>query len=312
MTIKTTLPTSDWSNGITDKTIYNGVLFKTGLYNELLNNDIIIADTGIKFNCDATSIKNYLKFDGMIYTQDYSSPVISNASALTRRKIKVTGSDTYDLGKCLDIKYVARYLTSNVTEVISTTQLKVNDEISESIENYDSRLSLNNLGGKLVCNIIDATGDHNIREFTISGGVITLSSALSSLAVNNTFELISALDILKEGLEQTTGYPDKGYCIKSIKPDSNSTIKFGYFDVPPLAVNSYIIVYTNQIAPFKPEYIFSDSIKRNCLYISNEKLDFPITQEQFDILLAEKLPSLKSVSVFLNSEGAKLPKVLKR
>src|SRR5690606_17211564 len=90
------------------------------------------------------------------------------------------------------------------------------------------RLIDNNLGGKMVCKIT-SSGTEYIREFTISGQTVTLASAISTLAVNDMFELINSYDILEENKDN---YPVDGYVIKHVRYDEVGEVKFPKYDKP--------------------------------------------------------------------------------
>lgn len=273
-----TAVSDDWNVGINNSTIFNGIVKNTN-YNETnQEKTYLIADKNISFDVDMETIKNYQILKGLLSD--------SNDNLTRKEFIQKNNQDTFSVGKAFDIVYVARHILSNIEVVNSTTQFKISASAANKIENYDKvKLNDNGLGGQLVCLITDATGTEYIRTFTISSGILTLSSAISSLAVNNQFELINGFDILKEGLEQTTGYPVDGYVIKHIKYNEDCYVKFPKYDIP--NPQDKIVIYYKALRDTKQEYIYQDSIDRYDFGLLEENIDFPLTVEELALVKNE-------------------------
>jgi len=273
-----TAVSDDWNIGINDSTIFNGIVKNTN-YNETnQEKTYLIADKDISFDTDMETIKNYQILKGLLSD--------SNDNLTRKEFIQKNNQDTFSVGKAFDIVYVARHILSNIEVVNSTTQFKISASAANKIENYDKvKLNDNGLGGQLVCLITDATGTEYIRTFTISSGILTLSSAIASLAVNNQFELINGFDILKEGLEQTVGYPVDGYVIKHIKYNEDCYIKFPKYDIP--NPSDKIVIYYKALRDTKQEYIYQDSIDRYDFGLLEENIDFPLTVEELALVKNE-------------------------
>lgn len=273
-----TAVSDDWNIGINDSTIFNGIIKNTN-YNETNGEKTyLIADKDISFDVDMETIKNYQILKGLISD--------SNDSLKRKEFIQKNNQDTFSVGKAFDIVYVARHILNNIEVVNSTTQFKISASSADKIENYYKvKLNDNGLGGQLVCLITDATGTEYIRTFTISSGILTLSSAIASLAVNNQFELINGFDIVKEGLDQTVGYPSDVYVIKHIKYNEDCYIKFSSRAIP--NPQDKIVIYFKPLSDTKPEYIYQDSIDRYDFGLLEENIDFPLTVEELALVKNE-------------------------
>jgi len=273
-----TAVSDDWNIGINDSTIFNGIIKNTN-YNETnQEKTYLIADKDISFDVDMETIKNYQILKGLISD--------SNDNLTRKEFIQKNNQDTFSVGKAFDIVYVARHILSNIEQVNSTTEFKISASAANKIENYDKvKLNDNGLGGQLVCLITDSTGTEYIRTFTISSSILTISSAIGSLAVNNQFELINGFDILKEGLEQTIGYPVDGYVIKHIKYNEDCYIKFPKYDIP--NPSDKIVIYYKALRDTKQEYIYQDSIDRYDFGLLEENIDFPLTVEELSLVKNE-------------------------
>ena len=273
-----TAVSDDWNIGINDSTIFNGIIKNTN-YNETnQEKTYLIADKDISFDVDMETIKNYQILKGLISD--------SNDSLKRKEFIQKNNQDTFSVGKAFDIVYVARHILNNIEVVNSTTQFKISASSADKIENYYKvKLNDNGLGGQLVCLITDATGTEYIRTFTISSGILTLSSAIASLAVNNQFELINGFDIVKEGLDQTVGYPSDVYVIKHIKYNEDCYIKFSSRAIP--NPQDKIVIYFKPLSDTKPEYIYQDSIDRYDFGLLEENIDFPLTVEELALVKNE-------------------------
>ena len=273
-----TAVSDDWNVGINDSTIFNGIIKNTN-YNETNGEKTyLIADKDISFDVDMETIKNYQILKGLISD--------SNDNLTRKEFIQKNNQDTFSVGKAFDIVYVARHILNNIEVVNSTTQFKISASSADKIENYYKvKLNDNGLGGQLVCLITDATGTEYIRTFTISSGILTLSSAIASLAVNNQFEFINSFDIVKEGLDQTVGYPSDVYVIKHIKYNEDCYIKFSSRAIP--NPQDKIVIYFKPLSDTKPEYIYQDSIDRYDFGLLEENIDFPLTVEELALVKNE-------------------------
>lgn len=261
---------ADWVNGINDLSLRNGQDINLNYTGEIDSNPYFITDEKVNIDIDSTPIKNFFKVNAL---------VLDSNTALERRQLKTSGQDTYVVGKASDIVYVARLVTSNIFNVISSTVFDVPLSVSEIIGKYDIRFTANNLGGRLVCRLFNGTNEY-IRLFNISSQTITLDTAISGLDSSYTFELINAYDVLEEGLEQTTGYPVKGYVIKHVKPNEDCYVKFGKYDIPNQEIGSDVIIYYRKVNEVQPQFIFQDSIDRYGMFSQEINIDFPITSEQ--------------------------------
>jgi len=273
-----TAVSDDWNVGINDSTIFNGIVKNTN-YNETnQEKTYLIADKDISFDTDMETIKNYQILKGLLSD--------SNDNLTRKEFIQKNNQDTFSVGKAFDIVYVARHILSNIEVVNSTTQFKISASSADKIENYYKvKLNDNGLNGQLVCLITDATGTEYIRTFTINSGILTLSSAIASLAVNNQFELINSFDIVKEGLDQTTGYPVDVYVIKHIKYNEDCYIKFSSRAIP--NPSDKIVIYYKALRDTKQEYIYQDSIDRYDFGLLEENIDFPLTVEELALVKNE-------------------------
>jgi len=245
-----------------------------------------LADKKFTYVKDCTDIKNYIKILALL----------SNGSTLTRQIFRATGHDTYTLAqKAADIKHIARYIDCKVVTKTNTTTGTIGSPEAAMIGIYDARFTANGLGGQLYCAITcQADNIEYVRPFTISGTTFTLGSAIANLAANDRFELINAYDILKTGVEETTGLPvtAKGYVIKNIQLGAgDSTFKFSPYDVPGKVGNTSnerVICYYNALSDYQPQLIFDDSINRYDIYAVTEDLsNIPLTSAQVDLLIAE-------------------------
>ena len=261
---------ADWVNGINDLSLRNGQDINLNYTGEVDSNPYFITDEKVNIDIDSTPIKNFFKVNAL---------VLDSNTALERKQSKTSGQDTYIVGKASDIVYVARLVTSNIFNVVSSTVFDVPLSVSEIIGKYDIRFTANNLGGRLVCRLFNGTNEY-IKPFNISSQTITLDTAISGLDSSYTFELINAYDVLEEGLEQTTGYPVKGYVIKHVKPNEDCYVKFGKYDIPNQEIGSDVVIYYRKINEVQPQFIFQNSIDRYGMFSQEINIDFPITSEQ--------------------------------
>lgn len=292
--IDPTLPngstTNDWYAGVTLQTYKDGVIDNIDYPNYDFNS-YIITETEIKYSKDATNLRNFIKIQALI--KNLSS------GSLTRYVEIGNDKDTYTIGYSFDVKYVAidirgkiASLNTSGSPIITCTLsgLTAGANLGTSlggIEYYQNRMNNNNLGGKMI-GLIYSGGISYFCQFTISAGVLTFDGTIDhtiltipSLANGDDFYLVNCFDVLKENL---TSYPSdgNGYVIKSVGKEA-STIKFTAFDAPyysmPVVVYHYPIV-TNYLSS-----IFTDNINTIGLRERSEKIDFPITQQQADILM---------------------------
>lgn len=281
----------EWVDGINDASFRDAITLNPYFYSGSNLKPYIAKDISFKPIIDSTTIKNMFRINALILDSD---------TELNRIDLATTGSDTYNIGKAWDIVYVARLITSDIRDVASNTVFNVSLPVSEIIGNYDSRFTTNNLGGRLVCNIFK-DNDKYIRKFNISGQTITLDEGITGLDNTYTFELINAYDVLPEGLEQTTGYPVRGYVIKHVKPSEDCYIKFPKYDIPNREVGASVVIYYRKVNEAQPIFTFQDSIDKYGLFAETISLDFPISQDQLN-LITNELEKFKEPLITLELE----------
>lgn len=241
--------------------------------------DGLKADLKWSFEVDSSPIENYIQINA--YLQDSGL----DGLGLQRLLIPTSGEDSYNLKvKASDIKYVARYIKTNIIAVNSTTEIKIPIAESQIMENYhQAKLTANALGTKLVALITKSSdGTQYFREFTISSQIVTLTQAVTGLSVNDTFELVHSYDLLKDGTEQTTGLPAEHYVIKYCNPTTDASISFYPLSKPDKNINAYVIVYYNAISETKPKYYDSSSISKYGLKKATKELDFVLSSDQLE------------------------------
>lgn len=283
--------TPEWLDGINDISFRDAIAINPYFYSGSNLKPYIAKDISLKPVIDSTTIKNMFRINALILDSD---------TELNRIDLATTGTDTYNVGKAWDIVYVARLITSDIRNVTSNTVFDVSLPVSEIIGNYDSRFTTNNLGGRLVCNIFKDNNKY-IRKFNISGQTITLDESITGLDNTYTFELINAYDVLPEGLEQTTGYPVRGYVIKHVKPSEDCYIKFPKYDIPNREVGSSVVIYYRKVNEAQPIFTFQDSIDKYGLFAETISLDFPISQAQLN-LITNELEKFKEPLITLELE----------
>lgn len=301
----------EWARGITKDTLQEGRILNDNYISGGTESQYFHGDISFSYEWDTATIENYIQLNA--YIQEGGL----DGLGLTRVLIPTTGDETYNLKvKCADIKYIARYIKCNIISVASSTSFNVPLAYAEIMENYhQAKLTANGLGTKLVCNITKADSTEYIREFTISGQTITLTSAISGLSANDTFELISCYDILKDGTEKTTGLPPEHYIIKYVNPTQNASFKFYPLSKPDANIDSYIVVYYNAISETKPRYYNTSSIEKYGIKRTTKDIDFVINSDQLDAIYQElqkkneplfKL-TLKTLRPVLAKKGWKIP-----
>lgn len=275
----------DWNMGVNDETLHKGIIKNTNYINGSGEKKYFSGDQEFSFSEDDDPIKNYQSLEGYLLPQGNNLEV---------KIISSTGNDTYTIKDCYDIKYVARYLVSNIESIISNSEIKISYGPAIAISNYDSRFSSNNLGGILACQITNtSTNDKYLRSFTISGQNITLKSinpdsngiyqidSIAGISANWKFELISAFDIVKAGTELETVF--QGYVIKTIE-NGEGTIKFTKFDTPLKLLNESIVIVYIKLEKIKPQNINMQSILQHDIFTDTKKIDFALIKSQLDLL----------------------------
>ncbi len=271
----------DWQS-ITTNDIITGLKYNTDFISGGVELVYFIGDKSIKASYQNDSIQNCTKV--------LASLMRSN-DALTIKRFDSTGENKYTVGKASDIQYVARYIDTFIESKTSTSVFNIPLAPSEKIGKYDDRFTSNALGGKLICRITSDEIEY-LRQFSISGQEITLLdivtgsiSPISTLVVNDRFELLNAYDVLEEGLEETTGYPIQGFVKKHVKPnDDTSYIEFGKYDTPMKLLGESVIISFNELADYNQTFIYDESIDRYGVFTKNEELSFSVTQAQINYI----------------------------
>lgn len=267
----------DWQSITTDD-IKNGYKYNTDFVSGGFEPVYFIGDKSIKVSYSNDTIQNC--------TQILANLLRSN-DELTIKTFEATGENRYNVGKCSNIQYVARYIDSKIESITSTSVCDIPLDVSEKIGKYDTRFTSNALGGQLVCRITSNDIEY-LRAFTISGQEITLldtvtgaTSAIATLAVDDRFELINAYDVLEEGLEETTGYPVQGFVKKHVKPgEDTSFIEFGKYDTPAKLSGEKVVIAYNALDDYNQTFIYDGSIDKYGIFTKKEDLNFALTQSQ--------------------------------
>jgi len=274
-----TTVSDDWQS-ITTNDIITGLKYNTDFVSGGVEPVYFIADKSITVNYSNDSIQNCTKI--------LANLMRSNEN-LTIKLFDVTGDSKYTVGKASDIQYVARYIDSYLETITNTYTATVPLDVSEKIGKYDTRFTSNALGGQLICRITSDETEY-LRAFDISSQTITLkdivtgaNSGISTLSVNDRFELINAYDVLEEGLEETTGYPVQGFVKKHVKPnDDTSYIEFGKYDTPYKLAGDKVVIAYNALDDYNQTFIYDDSIYKYGIFPKNEELNFSVTQAQIN------------------------------
>jgi len=264
-------------------------------------NDVI---TGLKYNTDFVSggfepvyfigdksIKSSYANDTIQNCTQILANLLRSNDELTIKTFEATGENRYNVGKCSNIQYVARYIDSKIESITSTSVCDIPLDVSEKIGKYDTRFTSNALGGQLVCRITSNDIEY-LRAFTISGQEITLldtvtgaTSAIATLAVDDRFELINAYDVLEEGLEETTGYPVQGFVKKHVKPNEDTSfVEFGKYDTPAKLSGEKVVIAYNALDDYNQTFIYDGSIDQYGIFTKKEDLNFALTQSQLTFI----------------------------
>ena len=271
----------DWQS-ITYNDVITGLKYNTDFVSGGFEPVYFIGDKSIKSSYANDTIQNC--------TQILANLLRSNDN-LTIKTFESTGENKYNVGKCSNIQYVARYIDSKIESITSTSVCDIPLDVSEKIGKYDTRFTSNALGGQLVCRITSNDIEY-LRAFTISGQEITLldtvtgaTSAIASLAVDDRFELINAYDILEEGLEETTGYPVQGFVKKHVKPNEDTSyIEFGKYDTPAKLSGEKVVIAYNALDDYNQTFIYDGSIDQYGIFTKKEDLNFALTQSQLTFI----------------------------
>ena len=275
----------DWNMGVNDETLHSGIIKNTNYVNGSGNKKYFSGDLEFSFSEDDDPIKNYQILEGYLLPQGNNLEV---------EIIPSTGSDTYTIKDCYEIKHIARYLKSGIEAIISSSVITLPFGPAITITNYDSRFTSNNLGGILACRITNPnTNDTYLRSFTISGQNITLKSitpdsdgvyqiqSITGISTNWRFELISAFDIVKSGTQLESVF--QGYVIKTIE-NGEGTIKFTKFDTPEKLSNEFVAIVYVKLEKMKPQDINMQSILQHDIFTDTKQIDFALIQSQLDLL----------------------------
>lgn len=271
----------DWQS-ITSSDVINGLKYNTDFVLDGFEPVYFIGDKSIKSSYANDTIQNC--------TQILANLLRSNDN-LTIKTFEATGENKYNVGKCSNIQYVARYIDSKIESITSTSVCDIPLDVSEKIGKYDTRFTSNALGGQLICRITSNDVEY-LRAFTISGQEITLldivtgaTSAIATLAVDDRFELINAYDILEEGLEETTGYPVQGFVKKHVKPNEDTSfVEFGKYDTPAKLSGEKVVIAYNALDDYNQTFIYDSSIDQYGIFTKKEDLNFALTQSQLTFI----------------------------
>lgn len=259
------VPVGSWSSGIDIKSIKNGAVFVDG--------NLKTAEDSFKYSEDASTVKNSLLLNFLV----------KDTTNLERYDETSTGGkDIFYLGKAYDIKYVALYIDTTITNVISSTVLELPHAEIVKMRADQVRLDDNSLGGRMTALIKDT----EYINFNVDPSLdrIILDSPLT-LVNGDRFELINCFDILEENLPE---YPSdgNGYIVKHIKAGEDAYVKFTKYDMPRSATDIVIFYYPVNDAPIKE--IFEESKFKYGLRTLRENLgDIFVSQAQSEQLFNE-------------------------
>lgn len=257
--------TGSWSSGIDIQSIKNGAIFIDG--------ELTKAEKSFKYSKDASTVKNSLLLNFLV----------KDTTNLERYDETSTGGkDIFYLGKAYDIKYVALYIDTTISNVISSTVLELPHAEIVKMRADQSRLDDNGLGGRMTALI----NDTDYINFNVDPSLdrVTLDSPLT-LSNGDRFELVNCFDILQENLPE---YPSdgNGYIVKHIKAGEDAYVKFTKYDMPRTATDIVIFFYPVNDAPIKE--IFEESKKRHGLRTLRENLgDIFVSPAQSEQLFNE-------------------------
>lgn len=257
--------TDTWSTGLNVRQYRNGVIF--------VGDNSQIAESKLVYNKDASPVRNSLTLNFLV-----KDP---NLSAFYKRSLG--GEDLFYIGKAYDVKYVALYIDTTVSSVISSTVLELPHDDILKMRADQTRLDDNNLGGRMTARITNGSTITFIN-FTVDASLdrVTLDSALTVSSVDR-FELVNCFDILEENLEE---YPIDGYVQKHIKPSEDSYVKFFKYDMPRTGQDIVIWYYPVNDSPIRET--FEDSIRDHGLRTLRENLnDIFVSETQSEQLFNE-------------------------
>lgn len=261
-----------WAEGISNDTVRRGYIVNPYYIDADTTPEqpsILWGETLPELETDYESAKNYFNFIALV----------QDGLTLTREDFTQTNLDNFKLAnKAKDIVYVARLVKDYVVSVSSTTIFTLPLGSSQKLLYDQQRLTDNNLGGQMVCKIT-SSGVEYIRVFTISSQIVTLTEAISTLSVNDMFELINSYDILEENLDI---YPVDGYVIKHVRYDENGEVKFPKYDKPNPA--DTVVIHYYALSDYIKETYFQDSINKYGLFDFDLDIDYPLVTEQLTLI----------------------------
>lgn len=257
--------TDTWSTGLNVRQYRNGVIFVDEAYQ--------IAESKLVYNKDASPVKNSLTLNFLVKDPNLTSYY----------KRSLGGEDLFYIGKAFDIKYVALYIDTTVSSVISSTVLELPHDDILKMRADQTRLDDNGLGGRMTARITNGSTITFIN-FTVDASLdrVTLDSALT-VSTSDRFELVNCFDILEENLEE---YPVDGYVQKHIKPGEDSYVKFFKYDMPRTGQDIVIWYYPVNDSPIRET--FEDSKQAYGLRTLRENLnDIFVSETQAEQLFNE-------------------------
>jgi len=270
------VPTNEWGLGI-DNTI-----FKKGLVTNL---------NYVENNTNSS--KEYPAERDLNYSEDISDLVnmyvldllIQNGFELTKetkfiQESNLTEIETEETAR--DIIYCCRVVSSNITEVISSTQFKVPQSDSEKLLYDQSNLAKDTMVCKITKNDLS---EEYYRIFTISGTIITLNNAISGLDTTYKFELVNGLDIYDKDFPNLNNI-EYGVS-KDINNRSKASVKFLPMSKPNVG-DTFAIYYYKLKNELRKE-IFDSNIIQYGMFYREENIDVAITEEQYIYLKNEIL-----------------------
>jgi hypothetical protein len=181
-----------------------------------------------------------------------------------------------------DIIYCCRVVSSNITEVISSTQFKVPQSDSEKLLYDQSNLAKDTMVCKITKNDLS---EEYYRIFTISGTIITLNNAISGLDTTYKFELVNGLDIYDKDFPNLNNI-EYGVS-KDINNRSKASVKFLPMSKPNVG-DTFAIYYYKLKNELRKE-IFDSNIIQYGMFYREENIDVAITEEQYIYLKNEIL-----------------------
>lgn len=257
--------TDTWSTGLNVKQYRNGVIFVDEAYQ--------IAESKLVYNKDASPVKNSLTLNFLVKDPNLTSYY----------KRSLGGEDLFYIGKAFDVKYVALYIDTTVSSVVSSTVLELPHDDILKMRADQTRLDDNGLGGRMTARITNGSTITFIN-FTVDASLdkVTLDSALT-VSSSDRFELVNCFDILEENLEE---YPVDGYVQKHIKPGEDSYVKFFKYDMPRTGQDIVIWYYPVNDSPIRET--FEDSKQAYGLRTLRENLnDIFVSETQAEQLFNE-------------------------